>query len=654
MVVNVPVTWIMRAADASAEASPLQVLPIWSLYLLAMGCLSLAAVVAGLTLGLMSLDMVGLEILQSSKEPKEREQATQIAEIRRDGNLLLVTLLLTNTIAMELLPLVLDAIFPGSMLSLVLAVILVMLFGEIIPQAVCSRHALEIGAMFVGLVKILRFLLYPIAKPIAICLDVFLGQEMGQIYTREELKGLVDVHNRNKYGVLTSDEASILKGTLDLESKNVAQIMTKAENVFMLDVDGKLGRDNLKSILHYGHSRVPLYHGQRSNVVGLLLTKQLILIDPDDEIPIRAIFNKKKRAHKIKVAPPVCVSADCKIHELLNEFQIGRSHLAIVYDDVLKDADSRKLQGIVTLEDIIEEILQEEIVDETDVYQDNQSRKPVLTRNKDGRLVRSTPQAEILAAQRLKGTNHIIIREIDVQEMQQPLRQMLDSSYGATSSSTSRAPPAWTPTKSQRVIQLEIPHHLADDLSLDGAQSAARASQPGFAELVSSGAEGQTGDVVLDMTMSEELEMEESTSSKQSTWKSALKPETSSTMDGDPTWRPTTAPPRVEYDEEDWAPTQIGASGKSSSAIHDILMPPTPRPGTEAAKRMEAEAAKNLQDKERFSLDSASTQPQPDAQDPNAQISLGPLSGASVGGQPSVKKVPSKRPKKGKKRGKKN
>jgi len=63
MVVNVPVTWVMRAAEASAaasaESSPLQVLPVWSLYLLATGCLSLAAVVAGLTLGLMSLDMVG-------------------------------------------------------------------------------------------------------------------------------------------------------------------------------------------------------------------------------------------------------------------------------------------------------------------------------------------------------------------------------------------------------------------------------------------------------------------------------------------------------------------------------------------------------------------------------------------------------------------
>mmetsp|Transcript_1441 Transcript_1441/g.4604 ORF Transcript_1441/g.4604 Transcript_1441/m.4604 type:complete len:474 (-) Transcript_1441:1836-3257(-) len=473
---------------------------------------------------------------------------------------------------------------------------------------------------------------------------------MGQIYTREELKGLVDVHNRNKYGVLTSDEASILKGTLDLESKNVAQIMTKAENIFMLDVDGKLGRDTLKSILHYGHSRVPLYHGKRSNVVGLLLTKQLILIDPDDEIPIRAIFNKKKRAHKIKVAPTVCVSADCKIHELLNEFQIGRSHLAIVYDDVLKDAGSREMQGLVTLEDIIEEILQEEIVDETDVYQDNQSRKPVLTRNKDGRLVRSTPQAEILAAQRLKGTNHIIIREIDVQEMQQPLRQMLDTGYGATSASTVQA--RATPTKSQRVIQLEIPHHLADDLSLDGAQSAGRSSQPGFVELATSGPDVKPGDVVLDMTMSEDLDVEESTSSKQSAWKSVLRAETSSTVDGDPTSRPTTAPPRVEYDEDEaWAPTRTSASGKSSSAIHEI-MPPTPRPGTEAAKRMEAEALKKLQEQE--GLDIGSPEPQADAQDPNAQISPGGLPGAKIGGQPSLQRAHSKRSKKGKKRGKKN
>mmetsp|Transcript_19096 Transcript_19096/g.27678 ORF Transcript_19096/g.27678 Transcript_19096/m.27678 type:complete len:240 (+) Transcript_19096:397-1116(+) len=239
--------------------------------------------------------------------------------------------------------------------------------------------------------------------------------------------------------------------------------------------------------------------------------------------------------------------------------------------------------------------------------------------------------------------------------MQQPLRQMLGSSYGATSASTSQAPGKWTPTKSQRVIQLEVPHHLADDLSLDGAQSANRSFQPALSDLVAPVAEGKTGDVVLDMTMSEELAMEESTSSKQSPWKSALKPDASSAGDGD-TSRPTTAPPRVEYDEDgDWTPAQIGASGKSSSAIHDILMPPTPRPGTEAAKRIEVEAAKKAQDgPEGFSFTSASNEPQTDAQDRNEPISGPPLSGKSVGDQPGPKRVPSKRQKKGKKRGKKN
>lgn len=86
----------------------------------------------------MAAIQIGLEILQNSVVEKDRESATKVAEIRKDGNLLLVTLLLTNTLAMEFLPLVMDTIFPGGLFSLILSVLLVMLFGEVIPQVCLS------------------------------------------------------------------------------------------------------------------------------------------------------------------------------------------------------------------------------------------------------------------------------------------------------------------------------------------------------------------------------------------------------------------------------------------------------------------------------------------------------------------------------------
>lgn len=273
-------------AHGKEAHGPLAMLPDWMLFGLALGCLMLAAVVAGLTLGLMSLDMIGLEILSNSTIPSDAQNAKRIIPVRRQGNMLLVTLLLTNTLATELLPLVLETLYPGGVFALVFSVFSVMLFSEIIPQAVCSRHALAVGAFFVPFVRGLQFVLYPVAKPIAWGLDLFLGEELGTIYSRDELKELIRIHSRNRHGVLTDDETTILRGTLDFAIKTVEHIITKAEDVFMLELDTVLNCDTLKDILKHGHSRIPVYDQTRDNVVALLLTKQLLLIDPKDELPV--------------------------------------------------------------------------------------------------------------------------------------------------------------------------------------------------------------------------------------------------------------------------------------------------------------------------------------------------------------------------------
>lgn len=411
----------------------LAAVPRWILFLLALGCLVVAALVAGLTLGLMSLDMVGLEIMSQSHNPAEAEAARRIQPVRKQGNLLLVTLLLTNTVASELLPLVLETLYPGGPVALVVSVLSLMLFGEVIPQAVCSRHALQVGAFLIGFVKFLRALLLPVAWPIAATLDAVLGEEIGTVYSRHELSGLIDAHSRNRHGVLTEDETTILKGTLTLSAKTVADVLTPAEDVFCLDVAAVLDRPTMKLCLRKGHSRVPLYEGDRGNIVGLLLLKQLILIDPDDGVPVRALISKKKKAHKVRVSPPLYVSADTSLSELLNEFKDGRSHMALVYDDINKPDGERNFLGAVTLEDIVEEILAEEIIDETDRYVDNVSKQPVLERGPDGRLVR---HATVLAQQRLTGTGTILLKEIDVQALKSPLAAKVSTALNQLSISS--------------------------------------------------------------------------------------------------------------------------------------------------------------------------------------------------------------------------
>lgn len=403
--------------------SPLHDMPSYVLVLLAIGCLAIAAAVAGLTLGLMSLDSTSLDIVMQSADETQAEAAKKIKPVREQGNLLLVTLLLSNTLAAELLPLVLEALVPGGYFSLIVSVLSLMIFGEMIPQAVCSRHPLYIGARLIGFVKILRAIMYPVAAPIAWALDVALGEELGTIYNREELKGLIDVHAKSK--VLTHDETTILKAALEFSLKTVDQISTPAENVFKLDIDTVLDRDSMLDILRSGHSRIPLYDKNPNNIVCLLLVKQLILVSPDDKIPIRAIISKRTSNHKVRVAPAFECSATVLISDLLNEFQEGRSHMAIVYDDVTKPVDDRKFMGIVSIEDIIEEILMEEIVDETDMYTDNTNQTKVLMRNSDGQMVRASGfSGQTTDIDELKDDN-MRMREIDVPALRAPLSEGL-------------------------------------------------------------------------------------------------------------------------------------------------------------------------------------------------------------------------------------
>jgi len=232
------------------------------------------------------------------------------------------------------------------------------------------------------LCQVLRAILLPLAWSIAAALDAVLGEEIGTVYSRHELSGLIDAHSRIRHGVLTEDETTVLKGTLTLSAKTMADVLIPAEDVFCLDVAVVLDRPTMKLCLRKGHSHVPLYEGDTANIVGML-PKQPIPIDPDDKVPVRALISEMKKAHKVRVSAPLYVSADTALSELLNEFKDGRSHMALVYDDINKPDGEHVFLGGVTLEDVVEDILAEEIIDKTDRYVGNVSKQPVLPYGKN-------------------------------------------------------------------------------------------------------------------------------------------------------------------------------------------------------------------------------------------------------------------------------
>ncbi|KAI0823341.1 hypothetical protein BC628DRAFT_1420924 [Trametes gibbosa] len=323
----------------------------------------LSGLFAGLTLGYMSLDETQLHVLSISGTPKQKKYADKILPIRKNGHLLLISLLLANMIVNEALPVISEPVLGGGIESVVVSTVLIVIFSEIIPQSLCTRYGLAIGAHMAWFVRVLILVIGVVSWPVAKLMEITLGPHHGIMYRRAELKELIALHSAagELGGDLQSDTVAIIGATLDLQEKVVRQAMTPLEKVFMLNIDTKLDYDMMKRIGDTGHSRVPVYEEVEvptvakipvstkasppsgsatplkpavtadgaplpdrvqkvKKLVGVLLVKQLLLLDPKDAISLRSIT----------LNPLPCVPFNEPLLNILDKFQEGRSHMAIV------------------------------------------------------------------------------------------------------------------------------------------------------------------------------------------------------------------------------------------------------------------------------------------------------------------------------------
>ncbi|KAK3806677.1 MAG: hypothetical protein J3Q66DRAFT_289946, partial [Benniella sp.] len=329
----------------------------------------IGGVFAGLTIGLMGLDETNLHVLMASGTPKEQAHAATVYKLLSRGkHWVLVTLLLGNVIVNETLPVVLDSELGGGIVAILISTLLIVVFGEIIPQAVCARYGLAIGAYSSKPLLVLMYLFSPVAYPIAMLLDSWLGVHHGTTYRRTELKTLVSLHQVDRIGELTDDEVTIIASVLDLKEKPISAVMTPLDDVFTLSENAVLNEQLMEEIVSAGYSRIPIYRDDDStNFIGMLLVKRLITYDPQDHLPVRQFT--------INSLPAAAPNTSCL--DILNFFQEGRSHMALVTSGT---SGLGEPVGVITLEDVIEELLGEEIVDESDVYVDVRNKIKVIRR----------------------------------------------------------------------------------------------------------------------------------------------------------------------------------------------------------------------------------------------------------------------------------
>lgn len=371
-----------------------------------------SALFSGLTLGLMSLDIVALKVLETAGDEKEKEYAKKIIPVRNHGNLLLCTLLLGNTIVNNGVSILLADLTSG-VIGLVTSVVLVLMFGEIMPQAVCSRHALYIGSKTIWIVKIFRALFFPFCYPLSLILNWVLGRDIGNVYSLEEIKRLLELHatdpDAKAESGLNERDHQLLLGALEYKDKRVQDVMTSLDQCYMLEASERLSFTVMLDIYKSGFTRIPVYSRKRDNIIGVLYAKDLILVDPEDEIELTTILSFRGRhgGH---------IFEDTKLDKTLAKFLASGLHLMIVHrrsvnrksvdsptnlehgehdiekgeDRMVKfdlgplqdrgsapgEEDEGQVVGIITLEDVMEELIRTEIVDESDQWEDVEARVP--------------------------------------------------------------------------------------------------------------------------------------------------------------------------------------------------------------------------------------------------------------------------------------
>ena len=323
--------------------------------------LVLSGFASGSEIAFFSLSPADLNELEESNDERDK----QIMALRDDSERTLATILITNnlinvTIIMlcnYFLAHVIDfgnAVWLQFVVITVLLTFLLLLFGEIVPKVYCAQHALAVCRSFSGGIKAMSRLFYPLSTVLirSGILAEKVMQTENHVLSVDDLEQALELTDKTDL----KDEQNMLEGIVRFGDETAKEIMTSRQDVVALDFRSSF-TEVLRCIVENNYSRIPVYQNSIDNVRGILYIKDLL---PHLSKP--ATFRWQSL-----IRPPYFVPETKKIDDLLREFQANKVHIAIVVDEF------GGTSGLVTLEDILEEIVGE-INDEYDEEERNYVR----------------------------------------------------------------------------------------------------------------------------------------------------------------------------------------------------------------------------------------------------------------------------------------
>ena len=331
---------------------------------------------SGSEIAFFSLTPTDLSELDEDKNDSDKK----IEQLRDDSERTLATILITNNLVNVTIIMLCNYFFShvidfGNAYLLqfivitVLLTFLLLLFGEIIPKVYAAQRALLFCRRVVDSIMVLRKVFYPLSSVLirSGIIAKKVVQKENHILSVNDLETALELTDEEEL----KDEKNMLEGIVRFGDETAKEVMTSRQDV--VDLDFSLSfPDVLKCIVENNYSRIPVYQDTIDNIRGILYIKDLL---PYLSTP--ASFRWQSL-----IRPPYFVPETKKIDDLLRDFQENKVHIAIVVDEF------GGTSGIITLEDILEEIVGE-INDEYDEEEKSYTRINANTYNFEGKTLLS-------------------------------------------------------------------------------------------------------------------------------------------------------------------------------------------------------------------------------------------------------------------------
>ncbi|RIV34742.1 gliding motility-associated protein GldE [Flagellimonas lutimaris] len=224
------------------------------------------------------------------------------------------------------------------LLEVVLATFLILMFGEILPKIYANRNRVQFSHFMAIPLKGLNYLFTPLSSPMR-SVTLFMEDKLGRQKSNLSINHLSQALELASEGDTTKEEQKILEGIVTFGNTDTKQVMRPRIDIFALNEKMKFP-EVLQEIKRNGYSRIPVFSENMDNVMGVLYVKDLL-----------PYIERKSFNWMSLIREPYFVPENKKLDDLLLEFQDKKNHLAVVVDEY------GGTSGIVTLEDIIEEIV---------------------------------------------------------------------------------------------------------------------------------------------------------------------------------------------------------------------------------------------------------------------------------------------------------